>query len=197
MAVAINFFLRLNSGSVRRFQTLSCSVTFLRQPSNQEPIGALNLMTQLARQLQTTKMSKRVNHRHIYVDFPMTCWNVTSVAAILQRHSMRRSTILYLCESTTIYSERTRVTELMIVNLRTSLSWVRLVFVASWLSYSLTLRQLRSYSLTWGSYSYSVTSTNRKDYYKSAQCEPGLRPCQDWNYNEMNGWNPNVLLVIS
>ncbi len=27
MAVAINFFLRLNSGSVRRFQTLSCSVT--------------------------------------------------------------------------------------------------------------------------------------------------------------------------
>ncbi len=27
MAVAIHFFLRLNSGSVRRFQTLSCSVT--------------------------------------------------------------------------------------------------------------------------------------------------------------------------
>ncbi len=60
MAVAINFFLRLNSGSVRRFQTLSCSVTSPTTTSNQEPIGALNLMTQLARQLQTTKMSKRV-----------------------------------------------------------------------------------------------------------------------------------------
>ncbi len=38
---------------------LQCDL--LRQPSNQEPIGALNLMTQLARQLQTTKMSKQVS----------------------------------------------------------------------------------------------------------------------------------------
>ncbi len=48
------------------------------------------------------------------------------------------------------------------------------VFVAFLLSYSLTLRQLRSYSLTWGSCSYSVTSNNRKRLLKIAQCEPGL-----------------------
>ncbi len=48
------------------------------------------------------------------------------------------------------------------------------VFVAFLLSYSLTLRQLRSYSLTWGSCSYSVTSNNRKRLLKIAQCEPGF-----------------------
>ncbi len=72
------------------------------------------------------------------------------------------------------YSERTRV-----------MDWWRKtpdksflstsVIVAFLLSYSLTLRQLRSYSLTWGSCSYSVTSNNRKRLLKIAQCEPGLR----------------------
>ncbi len=48
------------------------------------------------------------------------------------------------------------------------------VFVTFLLSYSLTLRQLRSYSLTWGSCSYSVTSNNRKRLLKIAQCKPGF-----------------------
>ncbi len=69
------------------------------------------------------------------------------------------------------YSERTRVTDWWRKKSFLSTS----VFVAFLLSYSLTLRQLRSYSLTWGSCSYSVTSNNRKRLLKIAQCEPGFK----------------------
>ncbi len=72
------------------------------------------------------------------------------------------------------YSERTRVTDWWRKTPDKSFLSTS-VFVAFLLSYSLTLRQLRSYSLTWGSCSYSVTSNNRKRLLKIAQCEPGLR----------------------
>ncbi len=72
------------------------------------------------------------------------------------------------------YSERTRVTDWWRKTPDKSFLSTS-VFVAVLLSYSLTLRQLRSYSLTWGSCSYSVTSNNRKRLLKIAQCEPGLR----------------------
>ncbi len=71
------------------------------------------------------------------------------------------------------YSERTRVTDWWRKTPDKSFLSTS-VFVAFLLSYSLTLRQLRSYSLTWGSCSYSVTSNNRKRLLKIAQCEPGL-----------------------
>ncbi len=71
------------------------------------------------------------------------------------------------------YSERTRVTDWWRKTPDKSFLSTS-VFVAFLLSYSLTLRQLRSYSLTWGSCSYSVTSNNRKRLLKIAQCEPGF-----------------------
>ncbi len=71
------------------------------------------------------------------------------------------------------YSERTRVTDWWRKTPDKSVLSTS-VFVAFLLSYSLTLRQLRSYSLTWGSCSYSVTSNNRKRLLKIAQCEPGF-----------------------
>ncbi len=85
------------------------------------------------------------------------------------------------------YSERTRVTDWWRKTPDKSFLSTS-VFVAFLLSYSLTLRQLRSYSLTWGSCSYSVTSNNRKRLLKIAQCEPGLRNCQAIQMLEIASW---------
>ncbi len=84
------------------------------------------------------------------------------------------------------YSERTRVTDWWRKTPDKSFLSTS-VFVAFLLSYSLTLRQLRSYSLTWGSCSYSVTSNNRKRLLKIAQCEPGLRW---WGWSHPFGISP-------
>ncbi len=61
MAVAINFFPPIKFWQCQKISDtfLQCDISYdNRQTKNQ--LGALNLMTQLARQLQTTKMSKRV-----------------------------------------------------------------------------------------------------------------------------------------
>ncbi len=125
----------------------------------------------------------------------------SSFFLFLSRHVINKTNATRCCCLLATIIARERGSRIDDVKLRTSLSWVRpfkkkkkkstSVFVAFLLSYSLTLRQLRSYSLTWGSCSYSVTSNNRKRLLKIAQCEPGFRHsltqlhqhyCGYWNH---------------
>ncbi len=96
----------------------------------------------------------------------MTC-STHVVFFLLSRHVINKTNATRCCcllaNVTIIARERgSRIDDVNKSFLSTS------VFVAFLLSYSLTLRQLRSYSLTRGSCSYSVTSNNRKRLLKIA-----------------------------
>ncbi len=68
MAVAINFFLRLNSGSVRRFQTLSCSVTStttVKPRTNRcaEPDDAISTTTSNHENVETSQVDSTTGRK--------------------------------------------------------------------------------------------------------------------------------------
>ncbi len=75
MAVAINFFLRLNSGSVRRFQTLSCSVTSptttVKPRTNRcaEPDDAISATTSNHENVETSQVDSTTGRKTYWAIF--------------------------------------------------------------------------------------------------------------------------------